>query len=450
MSDHFDVQRRSSNNKMHRGLAARFSPTASFDTETSSTDSHSTPSASVQVISVATPTTTAQDAGKNTPTSVQTSSTSSAAHGNTSTTPTTTSSASTASSATSSATTSTVPTSAAPAVVTVHSTSLVNSPSASLWTSSVGSATTPSTAVSATSTSSSSSVDVTAVVGGIAGTLAGLAILGFLVMWLMRRRKENYDDDFNASIFRRQSAILVDDPPAPSHNPRPPTMIERHLHNASPALAAQRNFSGPGSNFYGGYGQQSLGPGEVVQPAYGQPVMGYGDPGQLARQPSNAAFLTRQPSAMTGYGNPAQLARQPSGVTTLNRQRSAAGYGATPEDNEPHYVDLNRSSVTPFQAAQYAAISRHLNDMEPRLPRTSDDLNLPPLPSPFDNPPQGTPQASTAALRAPSPVHFASGANTVAHSSETPAPRTREVTTDANRPSSAYTVYEDGDAYGGI
>lgn len=289
--------------------------------------------------------------------------------------------------------------------------------------------------------------------GGAAGVLAGLAVLGFLIMWLKRRRKENYDDDdFNASIFRRQSAILVDDPPAPSYNPRPPTMIERHVNNASPALAAQRNFSGSGPNFYGGYGQQSLGPGDVVQPAYGQPAMGYGEPGQLARQPSNGAFLTRQPSAAVGHGNPVQPTRQPSNVIAPNRQPSAAGYGATPEDTNAHYVDLNRSSVTPFQAAQYAAISRHLDDMEPRLPRTSDDLSRPPLPSPFDDQPQETLQASTptGVPRAPPPVHFASGTDTAAHGSEALAPRARGITTDANRPVSAYTVYEEGDAYGGI
>ncbi|KAI6116758.1 hypothetical protein EDD16DRAFT_1896342 [Pisolithus croceorrhizus] len=457
MSDHFDAQKRSPNNKVHRGLAARFSPTASFGPESSSaapTDSHSTASASALAV---TPTTTAvaQDPNQNSPSSVQSSSTS--AHGNTSTASTTATSVSAVSSTTSSATTSALSTSAAPAVVTVHSTGLGNSPSttASLWASNIGSASTPTTTASATSTSTSSSgsVNVTAVVGGVAGTLAGLAVLGFLIMWLMRRRKEKYDDDdFNASIFRRQSAVLVDDPPAPNYNPRPPTMIERHVNSASPALAAQRNFSGPGPNFFGGYGQQSLAPGDVVQPAYGQPVMGYGEPGQLARQPSNAAFLTRQPSAAAGYGNSAQLARQPSNVIALNRQPSAGGYGATPGNNDAHYVDLDRSSVTPFQAAQYAAISRHLKDMDPHLPRTSDDLNRAPLPSPFDDQPQATAQASTPAAvpRPPSPVHLGSGADAAVHASGGLAPRTLGVTTDANRPVSAYTVYEEGDAYGGI
>ncbi|KAI6023795.1 hypothetical protein BKA83DRAFT_25348 [Pisolithus microcarpus] len=382
MSAHFDAQRRSSNNnKVHRSLAARFSPTASF---------------------AVTPTTTAlvQDPGKNSPSTAQSSSTS--AHGNTSTTSSTTTSASAVSSTTSSATTSALATSAAPAVVTCQ-----------------GSATTSTTTASATSTSTSSSgsVNVTAVVGGVAGTLAGLAVLGFLLMWLM-------------VCFWPKN---------------PPLWL---IYSASPALAAQRNFSGPGPNFYGGYAQQSLGPGDVVQPAYGQPVMGYGESGQLARQPSSAAFLARQPSAAAGYGNSAQLARQPSNVIALNRQPSAAGYGAAPANND--YVDLDRSSVTPFQAAQYAAISRHLKDMDPHVPRTSDDLNRPPLPSPFDDQPRATAHASALAAvpRAPSPVHLGSGADAAAH---TPGgPRTTEVTTDANRPVSAYTVYEEGDAYGGI
>lgn len=219
----------------------------------------------------------------------------------------------------------------------------------------------------------------------------------------MRRRKDNDDEDFNASIFRRQSAILQDDP-APSFNPRPPTMIERHVTNASPALAAQRGMPSGGQNFYGGYG--SFGPGEIIQPAYGQPVMGYGESGQLARQPSNAAYLTRQPTA--------------------------AGHGATfsPEDNDAHYVDLNRSSVTPFQAAQYADISRRLNAMD--TPRVSEDLHRAPLPSPFDDHPAEV-------------TH-----TTPAPAAQAPAPGGRQPPSDAQRPASAYSVFEEGDAYGGI
>lgn len=291
--------------------------------------------------------------------------------------------------------------------MTVHSTATFSTPQTSftLITGSIGSVSTATPSATGTPASSSSgSINVTAVVGGIAATLVGLAAVVFLVMWLMRRRNKDDDEDFNASIFRRQSAILQDD--AVSFNPRPPTMIERHVTNASPALAAQRGVNSGGQNFYGGYG--SFGPGEIVQPAYGQPVMGYGESGQLARQPSNAAFLTRQPTA--------------------------AGRGATlsPGDNDPHYVDLNRSSVTPFQAAQYADISRRLNAMD--NPRGSDDLHRAPLPSPFDDHPEEV-----------APTH-----NTPAPAAQAPAPRERQPTSDAQRPASAYSAYEDGDAYGGI
>ncbi|KAG6334895.1 hypothetical protein ID866_4189 [Astraeus odoratus] len=431
MPGHDNIEKRSPNKVVHRNLAARFSPTfpgefspsttSSADDKHSSTPNTSSVSATSQVVS-SSPTSSSSHSS----TSISILSTSSSP----SATSSTHTSAATTSAATSIATT--------PAVVTVHSTASY----ATAQTSAVAVlATTPGVTTStpsASSTSSSSgSVNVTTVVGGIAGTLVGIAVLGFLIMWLMRRRKEQ-DDDFNASIFRRQSVILMDDPPAPSHNPRPPTMIERHVNNASPALAAQRNFTGQGQNFYGGYGQSSFSPGEIVQPAYGQSAMGYGDPGQLARQPSNAAFLTRQPSAAAGYGDASQLARQPPNATSLTRQPSATGYG----DSDAHYVDLSRSSVTPFQAAQYADISRRLNDMDTNVSRQSDDLHLPPLPSPFDDPAAVVP-------RAPAPAHVLRPGTTTPATAASGL-RAGEASTDAKRPVSAYTVYEEGDAYDGI
>ncbi|KAL4062519.1 hypothetical protein V8B97DRAFT_2036386 [Scleroderma yunnanense] len=390
----------------HRGLAARYIATdfpvpSSTTQDNGNADKHSASSSPVSdpqtsLLVPANP--TSSTSPSTTPSSTTTSSSS---------IPSTTSTSSSSSKQASSS----LASSAAPSVVTVHSTaSYANAPSSTvaLLTSNLGPATTASASATGTP-DSSGSINVTAVVGGIAGTLVGLAAIGFFIMWLMacfaltltRRRNNQDDEDFNASIFRRQSVVLIDDPPAPSFNPRPPTMIERHVTNASPALAAQRNMPALG---YGGYG--SFGPGEIVQPAYGQPVMGYGESGQhLARQPSNAAYLTRQPSAV--------------------------GYGAAPplEDTDAHYVDLNRSSVTPFQAAQYADISRRLNAMD--APRASDDVPRAPLPSPFDD----QPEEVTSSHAAPAPV---------------PQVPTRQHTSDAQRPVSAYTVYEDGDAYGGI
>ena len=160
---------------------------------------------------------------------------------------------------------------------------------------------------------------------------------------------------------------------------------------------------------YGGYG--SFTPGEIVQPTYGEPA-------QVARQPSNAAFLARQPSV--------------AAAAAVAAARAAAV--VSPEDNDSHYVDLSRSSVTPFQAAQYADISRRLNAMD--TPRASEDLHRAPLPSPFDD----HPEEAAATVPAPSAAPVLAPA----------APRERQPAPDAQRPVSAYTVYEDGDAYGGI
>ncbi|KAG1833780.1 hypothetical protein EV424DRAFT_1612724 [Suillus variegatus] len=61
---------------------------------------------------------------------------------------------------------------------------------------------TPSTA------SSPGSVNTAVVVGGIAGCLAGLAVLGFLIMRCIRRKCKPDEDGRSASVFKRQSAIL--------------------------------------------------------------------------------------------------------------------------------------------------------------------------------------------------------------------------------------------------
>ncbi|KAF8840396.1 hypothetical protein BDN67DRAFT_648220 [Paxillus ammoniavirescens] len=404
MSAHGDLTNKRSPAQAHRHLAARYSPTDVYTGEGTSTTQPGGGKSPVPTTSSAAPTvapTTTTPSTSTTPpsTSVPSSSASSSA----------------SSSTTSSSTvTSTPPSTFSAAAPTLKNTTPNVTPTTSIKV--VTGATTPTLSPSATPTSTSS-VSTTAIVGGIAGTLVGIAVLGFLIMWCMRRQRNRDTDEFDADAFKRQSAILVDDAAMPprSYNPRPPTMIERH--NASPALAAQA-----GQNFYGnygGYGQQApyaanQHGGSPPPQAYGQPAMeysGYNDPRQLSRQPSNGAYLTRQPTIAPAYG--------PSPV---------------PVDPNAHYVDLSRSSVTPYQATQYADISRHLGTSDPNGQVTQPD-NLPdgPLPSPFDD-----------------HIEAAAGAPTTA-SLEAPAPRPQENTTNPmQRPTSSYSVYEDGDAYGGI
>lgn len=265
-----------------------------------------------------------------------------------------------------------------------------------------------------------------------------------------QRRQRNRDiDDFDAQAFKRQSAILVDDPfdPSQSYNPRPPTMIERH--NVLPGLAAQAGFGG--QNFYGnygGYGQQPAYPPEAAQPsgpppqqAYAAPPMGYAgydDPRQqIARQPSNVGYAD--------HDSRQQFASQPSNPQYLTRQPSSpAGYvpSAAPAsslDPNAHYIDLNRSSVTPYQAAQYADISRHLGTTDPNEQIAHQPSELPddPLPSPFDDPVE------------PNVVSNATSHTAVAFGPVTTTPAHPYGNAPAlyQRPA---TVYEEGDAYSGI
>lgn len=209
----------------------------------------------------------------------------------------------------------------------------------------------------------------------------------FLRRW--RKRGEEEAEEFNADMFKRQSAILVDDERSPygggnqghaGFNPRPPTMIERHMANRNqldavppmPSLQQYHNLAAGGAGSAGvgasGYGNEydysnqhlSFSPGQFMPVSPPPTVTGaqffaphgqahdsaYDNQGQLVHQPSNGAAI---------YNENGQLARGSSNAAQwhLNRQNSTGGDG--------HYIDLARSSVTPFQAAQYAEISRKLN-----------------------------------------------------------------------------------------
>ena len=277
----------------------------------------------------------------------------------------------------------------------------------------------------------------------------------FLTKNIHQRRQRNRDiDDFDAQAFKRQSAILVDDPveSSRSYNPRPPTMFEHH--NASPALAAQAGHGG--QNFYGNYSghsqQPPYAPPEMIQPtgspppqAYGAPPIGYAgynDPQQrIARQPANAGHAAYDPQQ--------RPARQPSNAEYLTRQPSStAGYApptAPPESVDPNaqYIDLNRSSISPYQAAQYADISRQLGTTDTNPQPQPLELPEGPLPSPFDDPVEATPVPGASHAHQDHPFHAAPGPVTAV-----PAPQTQgNATVPHQRPA---TVYEESDAYGGI
>lgn len=272
--------------------------------------------------------------------------------------------------------------------------------------------TTSAAAAATSSAATSGGTSTSAIVGGIAGGLVGVAGLIFLVMFIMRRyRKHDEDEDspFDANDFRRQSAILIDDDQASMggngrRGARPPTMIERHMANTNtfdappmPSLqqyqqyndmpAGMAGMAGAGmANAYDGNGydsradygngsgypahnnqggltrQPSFSPGQIVSPTSPPPVHGAG-----------YADLSRTPS-FDQYGLPMQtdLARQPSmgmGYPDMNlsRQNSMAQQQQSNLGVQQHYGDsgLDRSSVTPFQAQQYAEIHQRLNLDQP-------------------------------------------------------------------------------------
>ena len=215
--------------------------------------------------------------------------------------------------------------------------------------------------------------------------------LCFLKLSSQRKCRGREDEAFAEEIWnrndaRRQSNILGDAEPVRSYDapPRPPTMIERHNRSFMPSR--QPNMPnmypnhpyGTGSG-YGAteYAHNSFSPGQVVTPTsanpffspYAQDVMGspvsstvpeYHD----APRSGNPAFppqaLTREPSM--GMDHQVAVARQNS-VTggPFNPVVSA------PDAADPHYTDLSRSSVTPFQAAQYAEITEKLGAPMPSV-----------------------------------------------------------------------------------
>ncbi|GJE93869.1 hypothetical protein PsYK624_100340 [Phanerochaete sordida] len=71
------------------------------------------------------------------------------------------------------------------------------------------------------------------------------------------------------------------------------------------------------------------------------------------------------PSRQNSTASTVPLALQPGGNTFLTRQSSMTATAAQLDIPETDYVDLNRSSVSPFQAAQYAEISDRLQSAPP-------------------------------------------------------------------------------------
>ena len=224
--------------------------------------------------------------------------------------------------------------------------------------------------------------------------------------------------------------MLMSDPPthedtiARGFNPRPPSMIERHVASPASTFGAQYATQAPVAGAYAYGGEEypsynpdmqfaSFAPGQVVNynapppkplpnpfatPTKAQfgPIAG---PGQYEQQVySDQGSLTRQLSSGSTVTYPV-LTRQSSLTNPHPHQENAPPVPiieSTIPDND--YVDLSRSSVSPFQAAQYAEISRRLKTEVPSglttpeaaqsqfaLAAAAVDRDLPPLPPPKED-----------------------------------------------------------------
>ncbi|KAJ7282063.1 hypothetical protein C8J57DRAFT_1299348 [Mycena rebaudengoi] len=114
----------------------------------------------------------------------------------------------------------------------------------------------------APSIAAASHVNIGAVAGGVAAGIAGIALIIFAVVFIM---------DFDPVSFRG-SAAMVDDVPADPFNPRPPTMIERHLngHTAAPSVSSMAGGGMAGAGAYSNHGHDYYAQDQYAQDQYAQ------------------------------------------------------------------------------------------------------------------------------------------------------------------------------------
>ncbi|KAK0466824.1 uncharacterized protein EV420DRAFT_1474251 [Desarmillaria tabescens] len=391
----------------HRGLERRLGPTPSsmLTTTTNALESLlSTDSAeettltirrtSTSSVSVTSTSATSSATSSETTTSTHTSSTSTSSSTSTTTTLTTTSSTqstttslstSSSSSSSSSHTSSSSTLSAEATISSTHTTGTVSV--------TVSSSTNVAASASASSTGRSSNTG--AIIGGVAAGIIGLAlVIGIIGFFLRRWRTKRRDrDEFDASTFRR-SAVLMHDPPPDSENdrpfnPRPPSMLERRNHPMS--FGMQYGAPGPvyapperSQAYYDTGMSRDYSPSPAANSANPLFALAMYRQADETPRPSPAPIDTSQyvyshdlddgplPSPVYGLGGPTIPASPPanraSENTTASVPRSVATYdqsvyrpsmaSSTLPAND--YIDVTRSSVTPFQAAQYVEIANRL------------------------------------------------------------------------------------------
>ncbi|KAK0214921.1 hypothetical protein IW262DRAFT_1465701 [Armillaria fumosa] len=366
--------------------------TLTIRSTSTSTDSVTTTRAtSTATSSTHTTTSTSTSTSTSSPTSTTTTSTT------TSSTQSSTTSLSTSSSSSSSS--SHLPTSSTPSVeATISSTHTTGTVSVTV--SGAAESASSSAVASASASSTGGTSNTGAIIGGVAAGIIGLAlVIGMIGFFLRRwRTKRRERDEFDASQFRRSAVMMQDPPPDPGndhpYNPRPPSMLERRNHPMS--FGTQYGAPGP------------IHPPERSQTRYDMGMdRGYSPPSAtnsanplfapaMYRQaddtprPTPAPLDTPQyvyshdlddgplPSPVYGLGGPtippSASVNRASGNTVSRDVSSVVTYeqsvyrpsmtSSAPRQSLPipanDYIDVTRSSVTPFQAAQYVEIANRL------------------------------------------------------------------------------------------
>jgi hypothetical protein len=156
--------------------------------------------------------------------------------------------------------------------------------------------------------------------------------------------------------------------------PRPPTMIERHLNSMPSPLSRQPSMPMYSNSGYGnGYGvsesgQSSFYPGDVMTPISSNPFISPYAQDILVSPVSSNVPDYHVASDPTSPVAPQALTRSSSSTNqaAVIRQNSIPGgphspMVSSPNDTDPQYIELSRSSVTPSQGMQYAEINEKLH-----------------------------------------------------------------------------------------
>ncbi|ESK94544.1 hypothetical protein Moror_8011 [Moniliophthora roreri MCA 2997] len=551
----------------HRKIVARdvlvnkrqtgFTPTAQFSSQQAQSTTTSTSATTQPTTTPAAPTTPTTPTTHTTPTTPTTSSTSTSTTSNTAvTTPTTTTtssttplippliSISTSSTSTSSTLVTTPTTPNTPTIVNQPQNGANDNPTPTtqarqqltefVTASRSVPSSVPSVSASGSPESSGSSGKTGSIAGGIFGAVVGLVAICVFVSFILRRyRKRNLEREashFDAGDFRRSAVMLGDSQSEKrGHTPRPPSMVERRMQH-TPMSTYSFTYSQEGSQAGYGATQQAQYP---QQAYYGQQYNALSPPNSanplMHNSPSPFSPGPVSPtSSYMDYGNvgpaPGQyLTRSNSGGSQGTRRLSAISIAQSLHNPHPpspqlanailsptnEYIDATRSSVTPYQEAQYAAITQQLNFAPPQAPspvvdkprrssvnsefdtRVLDFPAPPPSPSPSSSahtvPPtlpeirvesrdssdfsasvtsgvaaakeKGTTEVTpsplnTSVAKATESKEPSSPSSPASPSSSHPSPlvpgTTARPALSANADKRPDTVYEDGDAYGGM